>query len=315
MTGTAHDRIETWHLDDDTALLVRGWFAGQVPFVARDGTRSVHLAAPHRPEGHIKIKGAGLDGGAIDFTRNLQTGPRAPLFDFNGRFMEDVASGHDAAWLGGATAQQAVAEYRVTAAIAATGRPVAPCLGYGRIVRGGQDSWFSVLDWSPGWADPRPAPGTDIADWESLMRAYGPAVTDLAVETGLIGYHWYVRDGAGWRWRDLHPYRMADPLVMSAASWVMQVYFGIHIRCNQISFAAIPKWNLNLPPEAAVWPLADLCPGVTLSDLEALRRNIVAPYMVGPPKDFDPMLLWRQLTDNPITAALLARCPAAFTRF
>ena len=61
------------------------------------------------------------------------SGPKAKLFDFDGRMMEDVASGHDNAYVGGATFQQAVIEYRVTQLLASLGYPVVPCLGFGRV--------------------------------------------------------------------------------------------------------------------------------------------------------------------------------------
>ena len=90
------------------------------------------------------------------------TGPKAPLFDFDGRMMEDVASGHDNAYVGGATFQQAVIEYRVTQLLASLGYPVVPCLGYGRVERSGLSSWCSVFEMqmSPPPASPASMRGT-----------------------------------------------------------------------------------------------------------------------------------------------------------
>lgn len=307
--------IMTTGLDTETDALVRDWFAGSVQPLAHDGTRSVHLSAPFRPLGAIRIKGSGRGSAGVRWDLRHKTGPRAPIFDFEGRFTEDVASGHDNTFSGGASFQQAVTEIRVAQYLSAQGIQVTPGLGWGRISVKGAESWFSVYDWLPGWRDARPPAALTIETWRETLRGYPAAVLRLARDFGLIGYHWYVvdRDGA-LVWKDLHPFRGADRWAMSASSWVLQVYFGLHIRCNQIEFSAIPRWDLGLPREAILWPLEGLCPGVTLADHADLRARIVAPYMVGAPAGFDAAELARRIAENPVTAALLAQCPREFTR-
>jgi hypothetical protein len=70
--------------------------------------------------------------------------------------MEDVASGHDNAYVGGASFQQATTEYRVTQLLASLGYPVVPCLGFGKVEQAGLASWFSVLELQSDWASIRP---------------------------------------------------------------------------------------------------------------------------------------------------------------
>lgn len=112
-----------------------------------------------------------------------------------------------------------------------------------------------------------------------------------------------------------YAHRGAYPVCMSALTWVMQLCFCLHIRCNNVEFQAIPKWGLDLPPEAVLWPLERLAHGVTMQDRAALRHDIVIPYMIAPPQNFDVVALARTLASNPITAALLERCPPEYSRF
>ena len=51
--------------------------------------------------------------------------------------MEDVASGHDNAYVGGASFQQAATEYRMTQRLASLGYRVVPCLGFGKVEKAG----------------------------------------------------------------------------------------------------------------------------------------------------------------------------------
>ena len=91
------------HVDEVVAEQVRAFLAGKVKDFVRDGDRSVRFPHPLGGDLQLKIKGAGMKGGGIQFGTQHKTGPKAPLFDFDGRMMEDVASGHDNAYVGGAT--------------------------------------------------------------------------------------------------------------------------------------------------------------------------------------------------------------------
>lgn len=313
--GTPHDRIEISGLDPETGALVRDWFAGVITPLRLDGARSVHLSAPHRPGGEIKIKGAGLFGKGINWSRHRAVGPKAPLFDFEGRFMEDIASGHDNALEGGATFQQVNVEALMTKRIERSGRSVVPCLGTGKITYGTEESWFIVFDWYSDWRSANPNAGFDIDVFRELSASFPDTIIELSVEIGVVGYHWYIFSNERILWKDLHAYRGIDPFSFSALSWVLQVQFAIHIHCNQIEFAGIPSWGPRITRDAILWPLERLVPGVTLEDHAALRRDIVIPYMIAARPDFAPQNLAKALAANPITAALLDRCPPAFVRW
>lgn len=146
------DSVELRHVDGAVAEQVRAFFAGRIPEFSTDGDRSVRFTHPFKPGVEIKIKGAGFQGGFIQFGTLHNTGPKAPVFDYDGRMMEDVASGHDNAFEGGASFQQAATEYRTTQRLASLGYPVVPCLGFGRVEKAGLVSWFSVFEVQSDWA-------------------------------------------------------------------------------------------------------------------------------------------------------------------
>src|SRR5262245_34145570 len=89
------DSVDLRHADGDVAACVRAYFAGELQNVTKDGTRSVRFFHPFKEGVEIKIKGAGFRGRAIKFGTWRRTGPKTVLFDYDGRMMEDVASGHD----------------------------------------------------------------------------------------------------------------------------------------------------------------------------------------------------------------------------
>ena len=62
-------------------------------------------------------------------------------------------------------------------------------------------------------------------------------------------------------------------------------------------------------------PFRGICPEATVADHHALRWALVAPYMLRPPKHFDPAALMRVLEGNPITVALLEACPPEYERY
>ncbi len=105
---------------------MRDWFAGRIHAAKVDGTRSVHLPHPDGCGRVLKLKGAGFAGGPIQFGVYHNTGPKAAQFDFDGRMMDDVASGWDGAFEGGASFQQAVTEYNMAQRLTALGYAVIP---------------------------------------------------------------------------------------------------------------------------------------------------------------------------------------------
>jgi hypothetical protein len=303
---------ETHHLSPLVAAITKDWFAGRVAPLALDGNRSVLLTYPGRRDRRLKIKGAGVRGRGVQFGTHHATGPAAPVFDFEGRMMEDIAAGHDGAFEGGASFQQAANEYRMTERLSALGYDVVPCLGWGRVDSAEQSSWFCVFDLEDGLAGDTTWPEAPLEEWLHLNTAIGPLMTDLAVKHGLTGYIWYMRrkDG-GWLIKDLHPLRKLEPENMSQISWVMQVFFALHVRGNS---ARMRLQDPRLPRDLHVWQYRAFCPDVTLADHDELRERLVAPYMLRPPQEFRFPELLAILRGNKITAALMDLCPPEFAR-
>jgi hypothetical protein len=307
--------IETRHLDARTEEIVRDWFAGRITTFKLDGQRSVSFAHPDDPATAIKIKGAGANGQPVAWGRFRRTGPNHPVFDFDGRMMVDESFGHDNAQHGGASFQQAATEWAATAAFEAAGETVVPCLGYGRLRHGHHESWFSVVSHGADWHNAIPPEGLDLEVWARLMRGHGANMVRIARDHRLLGYFWYLATPEGrFPIKDLHPFRKADPLAMSAIGWVLTVYYGIHIFCNQIEFGALRQWKLGLPRETLLLPLTEICPDVTLVDHARLRAEIVAPCIVARPVPFNSREIWRRLNDINVTARLIEFCPAEFAR-
>jgi hypothetical protein len=313
--STVVDPVEIRHIDDAIADHVRAFFAGKVRDFVQDGDRSVRFAHPLGGGLQLKIKGAGMNGGAIQFGTQHKAGPKAPLFDFDGRMMEDVASGHDNAYVGGATFQQAATEYRVSNLLASLGYSVVPCLGFGRVERAGLSSWFSVFEMRSDWASVKP-PEFSLEDYCEAKLAIGHLLLELAMKHDLIGHAWYVGKPGGQRYiKDVHPFRTADPVSMSQLSWVMQLFFALHI----VSLAAV-HFSKTLTVEMVPEDIQALCfrailPTASKADHQALRKPLVARYMLGKPQLFDQGALVEVLRGNPITQAMLELCPSKYERY
>lgn len=309
------DTVDFRHIPQAYRQPVLDWFSGRLQPLALDGARSVRLPHPDGGGRVLKLKGAGFMGGPVRFGVHHKSGPKAPVFDFDGRMMDDIASGHDGAPSGGCSFQQAATEYHVTQRVLAAGYPAIACLGYGRIEKDGRSSWFSLFDHEPGLETETIFPAVDLATWIELNTSIGAAMVGLAVNHGLIGYCWYALTPDGRRLlRDLHPYRLADPFNMSQVSWVMQLFYAMHIRGNAQRLRA-PKWNEPaMPADLHVWQYRAVCPEASLADHDALRENLVIPYMLNPPEAFEPEGLVAVLRGNPITAAMMDACPPTFAR-
>lgn len=305
--------VTSRHLSPAVAEVVSAWFRGEIDAFELSGDRSVVLAHPEATGRRLKIKGAGLDGRPLGFNRRHASGLKAPRFDFEGRMMEDVAAGHDNSYLGGASFQQAVVEYRVSARLNALGYPTVPCLGHGEVSRQGRSSWFSVFEVEPAWQPIMP-PEFSIEQYMEQTIAYGAQVLELASRHRLIGYFWYVADRAGGAplIKDVHPFYNADPINMSRISWVMQVTFAVHITALVALLLPRIVQAPGRPDDRQAYPFRSFCPKATLQDHEALRTELIGPYMRGVPAGFDVHRLERVLRDNPITAALLERCPPEY---
>jgi len=101
----------------------------------------------------IKIKGAGLNGGTVDFSRKHKGAYDLPHYDFEGNYTADAARAYQRAFAGGMSFQQAVNEFRVSHYLTDHGFATYPPIGYGHIRRGNRTSWFCLLNapWQPHW--------------------------------------------------------------------------------------------------------------------------------------------------------------------
>lgn len=309
------ERVTTFHLDPPTRQKVVDWFSSDGIEATCDGERAVILGDPDRTGRLLKIKGAGLNGGAIRFGTPHASRLKAPAFDFDGRMMEDVASGHDNAWLGGASFQQAVTEHRITATLAGLGIPVVPCLGYGHVDSDTHRSWFSVFEWGEGWRTVLP-PAVSLEEMAEASERRGRMLVDLACHHDLIGYSAYMSTpDQGYLVKDLHPFRQADPVNMSQLSWAMQLLFCLHIPVLAAMFFARRAGVESLPDGYQASGFRGVLADATSAEHEALRWTIIAPYMLNPAAAFDPLALHAALRRNRIGNALLELCPAKYARF
>lgn len=301
------------HLDDDIAALVHQWFAGGITEFKLTGERSVYIPYKHNGYSHIKIKGAGMCGGAIRFGQYLQTGPVAPLFDYEGRRMVDVALGHDAAFVGGTSIQQAVTEWKMANTLNQIGYDAVPCLGYGSVSNGKHRSWFAVFQWSDTWLDNIKPPGTTFEEFADLAMQNSRDALDLVLKHNLVGYFWRIRTPDGRQLlKDLHPFRRIDSLNYSRVSWVMQVYHAIHITAISHFMLAEQWFAGEATDEAGLWMIRPFLPEVTKEDWDSLRFKVVAKYMNYEPENFQAKVLQDLLESNPISARLLEICPPDF---
>ena len=129
----------------------------------------------------------------------------------------------------------------------------------------------------------------------------GALLRDLAVKHDLIGHAWYVgTPTAGRIIKDLHPFRMADPISMSQLSWVMQLFYALHIG----ALAAIPsprrRTPERLPRTSRRFRSGAILPSASKSD-HGRCGALVVPYMLRPPETFDQRDLVAVLRGNPIT--------------
>ncbi len=308
------DEVELRHLPGEVATLVESRMRTGLPTGTLDGERSVRLAHPAKPGHLIKIKGAGLSGGSVWFGTAHHSGLNAPVFDFDGRMMVDIASSHDTAWLGGASFQQAVTEYRMAKFLAANGYPVVPCLGFGRVRHKNFDSWFSVHELQEDWGRISP-PRISFERNAEAYRYLGELLLELAVRHALIGYAFFVGAVDGpLVLKDLHPFRMADPVSMSRTSWVMQMFFALHIASQAATFFARrgdPGRDLG---DLEVEVFKKVAPNVTIADHVILADTLFKPYMLKAPHRFDARVLQRVLGGNRITRGLLDICPDDYER-
>jgi hypothetical protein len=306
--------VESRHLSESVAAAVEDWFAGRTAELELSGLRSVVVAHPDDPERRLKIKGAGYKGRRIGFGVPHRSGLTAPRFDFEGRMMLDVAAGHDTAHRGGATFQQAAVEYEVTQRLAAAGYPVVPCLGYGRVSGPRGQSWFSVFEWDSSWRSVH-VPDFTMARYAETARRYGSDLLDIATRHDLVGYFWYAGSPDGeLRIKDLHPFQRLDPVSHSAVSWTMHVFYALHIFALPALLMPPLRDAPDKPADLQVHTFKAVLPDVTVGEHEALRMELVAPYMRREPEGFEARRLVEILQSHRLTRAIMERCPPRYAR-
>lgn len=282
-----------------------------------DGSRSVLLPHPEKRDRLLKLKGAGLLGDGIRFGKHQRTGPMAVTFDFDGRMMEDIASGHDNAQLGGASFQQASTEFQVSRLLEAEGHDVVPCLGYGRIETADGISWFSIFEWRRDWSGIGISADFSAEQYLATNVALTGHLLQIAIAHDLVGYFGYVRDPGGRLIiKDLHPFRRLDPINHSQLSWALELLQVLWVRSSACRFFA-KAGGVDLPEdELAAIPLRALVPDADAAEYRAFETTIVRPWLHRrPDAAFSSAELFKALISVRISAAVLNACPPRFARF
>jgi hypothetical protein len=306
-------RLTFFHASRGLETVVADWFANRALPRKLDGERSVRIAHPDYPGRELKIKGAGYKGGPVRFGTFHQSNLKAPVFDFEGRMMEDVAAGHDSAFSGGLSFQQAMAEYRMSVFFQRIRVSHIPCIAYGKMQMGDATSWFSLHDWDPRLVRVTPPHVTANEFASSLLRA-GNELVALALRYNIVGNCAYAKLDDGYFFLDLHFFRQLDAFNVSQISWVMHVIFNLHLIALDVMRFLSADIAAELPPDVQAYPFRCVLPDATRDDHEHLRWTIVAPYMLRPPSDFSMGALCNALAGNRISQALLDLCPPEFAR-
>lgn len=308
-------RFDYRHLDPEIVGQVEKWFRREIAEFTLDGDRSVRFAHPTKPDHLLKIKGAGLLGRGIRFGRRHNPDLIIPLFDFEGRMMDDHAAGYDNAPVGGASFQQCANEFEMSARLSGLGYNVIPCLGYGRIDRGDRTSWFCVFELEKSLLGLVP-PRFSIEEYADAHTAYSHETRELAVTHRLFGHYWYLSAPDGPRViKDLHAFRYADPVSMSRTSWAMHVFYSLHLTALSGILFAKRCDPATVPVDFPTQVFRAFHPDVTKQDYEAVRRELVQRYMLAEQANFDPVELHDLLHRNILTRAILDACPDEFAAY
>jgi hypothetical protein len=306
-------RLTFWHASPGVEALVGEWFENHALPRKLDGDRSVRIPHPDYEGLELKIKGAGYRGGAIVFGTLHQSNLKAPVFDFDGRMMEDVASGHDNAFVGGASFQQTMAEYKMSLFLQRVHVPHVLCTAYGKLDMDSATSWFSLHDWDPRLVRVT-LPSVTAKEFASSLLRAGKELLDLALCYNIVGNCAYAKIGDNYFCIDLHFFRQLDAFNMSQISWVMHVIFNLHIIALDVMRFLSGEMAGEFPPDVQAYPFRCILPDATCDDHDDLRWTVIAPYMLRPPLDFSMRALCAALSRNRISQTLLELCPREFAR-
>lgn len=300
--------VEVRHASAKVEQRVRQWFANGTKLALLDGSRSIRLPHPETIGKVLKIKGAGFMGSAVRFGVQHQAGPQSQTFDFDGRQIEDVASGHNNAYLGAASFQQAAVEFAMSQKLAGLGYPVVPCIGYGRVQAGEHVAWFSLFELEKDWVN--------VNEYLEANIENGRLLIELAVKHNLIGYFWFVQGQQGkWFLKDLHPFREVSPINTSQISWTLQVISALYTRCQACKYFGEKSGLVMKSDELASIPLRSILPDASALDYLDLKLHIVKPYIKAQPENFSTCRLVEALCSNRISRALLEMCPDHYSRW
>jgi hypothetical protein len=292
---------------------VTEWFTTYALPRKLDGERSIRIRHPDYDNLELKIKGAGYKGGPIKFGTFHQSNLKAPVFDFDGRMMEDVASGHDNAFVGGASFQQVVAEHRMSLFLQRIRLPHILCPAYGKVEIDGGTSWFSLHDWDPRMVRVS-LPAVSPQEFASSLLRVGKELVHLALRYNVVGNCAYAKLGDSYFFVDLHFFRQLDAFNVSQISWVMHVIFNLHLIALDVMRFLTDEMAAKFPSDVQVYPFRCVLPDAQRQDHEDLRWSVIAPYMLGPPSVFSMRNLYASLNRNRISKALLEMCPREFER-
>lgn len=300
--------VEVRHASPKVEKRVQQWFAERPKLAPLDGSRSIRLPHPEKFGKVLKIKGAGFMGGMVRFGVQHRAGPESPTFDFDGRRIEDIASGHNNAYLGAASFQQAAVEFATSQKLVSLGYSVVPCIGYGRVQLGDHVAWFSLFELEKDWVNVEEYLEANIENSRLLI--------ELAVKHNLIGYFWFVQAQQGkWFMKDLHPFRQVSPLNMSQISWTLQVITALYTRCQACKHFGVGAGLATIPDELASIPLKSILSDASALDYQDLKTNIVKPYIKNQPENFSSHRLFDTLYSSRIARALLEKCPDKYARW
>lgn len=287
---------------------VRAWFSNPTSLALRDGSRSIILPHPESSLHVLKIKGAGLNGGPVRFGAKHHLGPASSIFDFDGRRVEDIASGHNNSDLGAASFQQAAVEYAMSKRLHDLGYPVVPCIGYGRIEHGAHVTWFSLFALEKGWSLTEEYEEANIRNAKLLL--------ELAVKHSLVGYFWFLQGPDGvLRLKDLHPFHHLSPINASQLSWTLQLVDALYTRCQASRHFAPHRMSAREPSELGAIPLKGILEDACGADYLALKEKVVKPFVKSQPVDFASAKLFDSLNETRVGRALLERCPEPYARW
>lgn len=258
--------------------MIVDWFSGKVTDFTPSGTRSVFLKLSDQVD--LKIKGAGFPPDyRIHFEERHRTGPRAFRFDYEGRRMEDIAIGHDTAFKGGMSYQQAAVEYLASSKLSELGYTVVPCAGWGT-VRGSADnevSFFAALYWDKKIVRANSKACPDELRLHLLKRST-QLLADIQLNH-LISTFFAVGmlDNSEVIY-DLHPTRMISRITDSPISATMQTIFNMRVRWWAL------KTFSSLEKEVDAVKFADevfrsVLPDLGYDECRALEVDVIKPIL------------------------------------